>query len=250
MRTILAILWMMAMTLPVSAQDSTATNRLGLSIEYGMGGVAVTDEYISKERYSGSLPYIGVWYGRLIDRQGFQLGFTFQQDPDLENHAVRAEYSRVNLNFDQFYRMKEFRVCSKPASWYFGPSAEYFEYEFISRVSANHNVFSELIMVSVGINSLLEWRFTEKFTASAFIRSNVIGVNSKTHDERQFPDKNSVLQTLLTANNLDGDLAVRYRIVNRFSLGLKGKAQYTRSSGWDRSNAFVNTLLLIVTVHF
>lgn len=243
----------LALVIPFSVfsqEEERPVNRLGLIVEYGLGGVALKDQYISKERYTGTIPFLGVYYGRLDERKGYQLGFTFQKDNELENFAIRAEYMRASLNFDQFFTVKSFLMAGKEAAWHIGPSVEYFEYELTNRFSSNHKAWSELIMASVGINTLLDWQFGKKFTASAFLRSNVIGMSYKTHDERKFPDKNSILQTLVTANNLDAELAVRYKIVKRISLGLKGRAQYTRSTGWDDSNCFVNSLTAFTIIHF
>ena len=250
MKSYLTIILIIVIGLPLFSQESRPLNRLGLNVEYGIGGVALNDQYISKERYTGSLQFIGIWYGRLIERRGWQLGISNQNDSDLENHAIRAEFSRVSVNFDQFFQMKTFNLLAKPASWYFGPSVEYFEYELINRFSSSHKVFTELIMVSMGINAMLDWELTNKLTLSAFVRSNVIGVNAKTHDERRHRDQNSILQTFIKANNLNGDLFVRYRIIKRISVGLKGKAQYTRSTGWEESQNFVNSILLFAIVHF
>lgn len=250
MKKIFFFLPLIILFLPGIAQEQKPVNQTGLIVEYGIGSSAITDEYISNERYTGTMPYIGFWYGRMKPTRGYQLGLTYQDGDDFENYSIRAEFSRVSLNFDQYYRMDQFQLFGKEAAWYFGPSVEYFEYELINRFSSNHKSFSELIMVSMGINALLEWKFAKNFTAAVFLRSNVIGVNHKLHDESKYPDENSKLQTLFTANNLNGDLYVRYQPLRRLSIGLKGKAQYTRSTGWDKSISFTNSILLFAIVHF
>ena len=241
MKTFLSICFVALLSLSLSAQDDTfPLNRLGLTVEYGMGGCAIVDDYISHERYTGTLPYAGIWYNRLHDGRGFRLGITHQEDNDLENYAIRASFMRTAVNFDQIFLMKDFTLFNSPAAWYFGHSVEYFEYELINRFSSSHKVMSELIMVSMGINTSLEVEFTRRLTAGFFLRSNILGVNHKTHDELKYADKMTVLQTLISANNLNADLYARYRVLRRVSLGLAGKAQYTRSSGWDRSVTFTN----------
>jgi hypothetical protein len=236
--------------LPAFGQDSMPVNRLGLTVEYGIGSAAIVDEYISDGRYTGNLPYLGIWYNRLARDQGFRLGLTFQQDTDLENHSIQAELSRINLIYDQLFKVKKFNIAKKPAFWTLGPSFEYFEYELINQFSSTHKGFSEFIMVTLSFNTAVEWDFTKRFTASVFLRTNVIGTSFKTHDEQQYPDENTRLQTLFTANNLNMDLGLRYRLMPRISLGLKGKAQYTRSTGWNPSQMFVNSLLLYTIIHF
>jgi hypothetical protein len=47
----------------LSAQDSLTQKSIvpeGITVEYGIGSYAVTDEYISAEKYSGSLPYYSI----------------------------------------------------------------------------------------------------------------------------------------------------------------------------------------------
>ncbi len=242
---------MVILSMPLKAQDNTyPLNRLGLTVEYGVGGCAVVDQYMSKERYSGNQSYIGVWYNRLHNGRGFRLGITQQEGSDLENYAIRASFTRAALNFDQVFLMKEFTLFGQPAGWYLGPSVEYFEYELIHRFTSSHKMMSELIMVSLGFNTFLEWDFTNRFTAGFLMRSNVLGVNHKTHDELRYPDKMSTLQTFFSANNILADLNIRYRVFKRLSLGFSGKAQYTRSTGWDESQSFTNSVLAFVIVHF
>ncbi len=251
MKTNLVIVLLMAVSFSLHSQDEVKPiNRLGLTVEYGLGGVAVKDDYLSGERYTGTTPFLGVWYNRLNDRKGFQLGFTFQKDDQLENNAIRASFLQASLIYDQLFNIKSFALFRQPAIWYFGPSVEYFEYELVNRFASNHKAFSELIMASMGIATLVECQFADRFMASLFLRSNIIGANHKTHDELKYPDKNSVLQTFITANHLVVDLSLRYKVLKRVSLGLKGKAQYIRSTGWDESYAFTNSILVLGIIHF
>lgn len=233
-----------------STQEEKKINRTGLIVEFGMGSTAIVDEYISNERYSGSLPYIGIWYGRQNTSKGFLLGFSNQESDQLMNNSIRANFDRVSINFDQYFSLKGFKLAGKEANWYLGPSVEYFEYELANQFTSTHKSYSELVMLSMGINSLLDWQFANKFSASLFVRSNVIGVNYKDHDESKYPDQDSKFQTLITANNINADLYLQYHPLKRLSVGIKGKAQYTRSTGWDESESFANSLILFVTIHF
>ena len=72
MKASLIILLLTVTGLSVTAQEkSLPVNALGLMVEYGIGRVAIQDEFISAERYTGTLPYIGIWYGRLEEKKGF-----------------------------------------------------------------------------------------------------------------------------------------------------------------------------------
>jgi hypothetical protein len=49
----------------------------GITQEYGIGNYAVTDEYISKEKYSGTLPYYKVGWANQHEDYVYHLGTGF-----------------------------------------------------------------------------------------------------------------------------------------------------------------------------
>ncbi len=231
------------------AQKEKFKNPLGLTIEYGIGSTAIVDEYISQERYTGSMPFIGFWYGRVHEKSAYQLGLTFQQGENYKNYATTADFTRVSLNYDLFYSVKKFTLFTKSAVFSLGPSAEYFEYEFNTNFVGNYSAFSELIMVSLGMNLGVDYYISERFTTNLFLRTNILGVSAKTHDSRRFEDMDTKFLSLFTTNNINFDLSGKYKLLKFLSAGLKLKGQYTRSSSWDPSMTFTNSVLLFVTFH-
>lgn len=233
----------------IFAQKEKFNNPYGIIIEAGIGNTAIVDEFISQERYSGSLPYIGFWYSRQHEKSAYQVGLTYQNSESLENYNVRAVFSRVSLNYDLFYPVKHFKMFHKPAVFSLGPSIEYFEYEFSSNFTSSHRCFSELIMASLGMNFLLDYQISRKFSAGLFLRTNILGVSAKTHDNNKFEDMDTIFLGLIAANNINADLLVNYRIWNFISAGIKFKAQYTRSTSWDPSKNFTNSIIPFITIH-
>ncbi len=249
MKKSIAIIIILISTAQLYSQENKTRNPLGLTIEYGIGSSAIMDKYISQERYTGTLPYISVWYGRVHEKSAYQVGLTFQQDPDFKNHAITAELNRVSLNYDLFYKVKEMNVFDKPATLYIGPSMEYFEYELFNHFASNHWTFSEFIMVSLGMNFTLDYHITDRFSTKFFLRTNVLGSTFKTHDDRKYKDKNNQFMTFFSANNINVDVMAKYKILKFLSTGFKLKGQYTRSTGWDDSQTFTNSALLCVIIH-
>lgn len=231
------------------AQKERIKNSLGLTIEYGIGSTAIVDEYISQERYTGSMPIIGFWYGRVHEKSAYQVGIIFQQGDKYENYATNADFTRVSLNYDLFYSVKEFSLFHKPVTFLLGPSVEYFEYEFNSNFVGNYSSFSELIMASLGMNFALDYIISERFSTNLFLRTNILGVSAKTHDSRRYEDMDTKFLGLFSANNINGDLSAKYKLLKFLSAGLKFKGQYTRSISWDHSKTFTNSVLLFITFH-
>ena len=59
-----------------SAQDSTSSHALfsnGLTLSGGIGYIAVCDEYISGDKYTGALPLCGVTWSKYHETYDFRL---------------------------------------------------------------------------------------------------------------------------------------------------------------------------------
>lgn len=50
----------------------------GISIGYGQGIISVKDEYISKEKYSGTVPYFNIEWVRFRNKNAYRLEFVQQ----------------------------------------------------------------------------------------------------------------------------------------------------------------------------
>ncbi len=68
----------------------------GLAIEYGMGYFAVTDEYISGAKYSGTLPYVAVNWSRIHETYGYRMEFLYRSSSDIKNYNVSLRLSKVH----------------------------------------------------------------------------------------------------------------------------------------------------------
>ncbi len=78
----------------LSAQDSLNQKVIypdGISLEYGIGSYAHTDEYISKEKYSGNLPYYKAGFTNHHENYVYQIGIEFRSASNIKNYNVSAE---------------------------------------------------------------------------------------------------------------------------------------------------------------
>jgi hypothetical protein len=97
MKTVLTLIVFTAsiiITSPASAQDTVDNETVlpsGIFVGYGLGSYSVKDEYISKERYSGTLPYFDVEWVRLHDRWTYRLEFEYRNSSDISNNNISAE---------------------------------------------------------------------------------------------------------------------------------------------------------------
>lgn len=79
----------------------------GISIEYGMGSYSVKDEYISKEKYSGTLPYYSFGWARKHNKYVYRLEMAYRNSNDLYNYNVSTEINWFTLNQRFLYPLKK-----------------------------------------------------------------------------------------------------------------------------------------------
>ena len=85
---------------PIYAQDSLIHKTIfpeGITLEYGFGDFTVTDEYISQEKYSGTLPYYKAGWANQHDDYIYHLGFEYRFSSEIENFNVSADVYQFSL---------------------------------------------------------------------------------------------------------------------------------------------------------
>ena len=103
----------------VSAQDTLnyATEfPSGIFISYGLGSYSVKDEYISKEKYSGTLPYFNVEWVRFHEKHAYCLEFEYRSSSEISNNNISAKVEQFTFNQDFIYSIGSFSIFSKRMS--------------------------------------------------------------------------------------------------------------------------------------
>lgn len=102
----------------------------GIAVHGGIGWLAVRDEYISKERYAGLLPYSAIGWSRFHETYGYNLALEYRYGSAMKNHNVSAQITEFSLNLDYLYPVGEFALFSRDVLAYLGPSPELFLHLF------------------------------------------------------------------------------------------------------------------------
>ena len=238
-------------TFQTSAQDTLNRNTLfpsGIFLGYGRGFYAVKDEYISKEKYSGSIPYYNLEWVRFHNRNGYRLEFEYWKTTDIANNNISAEAQQFNFNQDFFYPIGNFSLFSRNVYAYLGPSVQLFYYEIYYHF-VNPGTFisptTRGIMGSLGVNTELVYHINNKLKIEGLLRSNLISIAGKKIDERKYENEpGPKLLSVFTATKLDADLSLRYYLIDRISLSLGYKFDLSRINKWDPYIAVSNNIIL------
>ncbi len=94
----------------------------GAAFTWGVGPVSLQDEYISGERYSGSLPSFSARWARFHGRSGFRVGMELPSSSDVWSHRVSTAVTEFALDLDFLYPAGSISLGSRRAFLFVGPS--------------------------------------------------------------------------------------------------------------------------------
>ena len=172
-------------TLQSLAQDTLTHKSVfpaGISVSYGQGSYSVKDEYISKEKYTGSIPYYNIEWVRFHNQNGYRLQFEYWKSTNISNNNVSAEVQQFNYNQDFIYPLGSFSFLAHPVYAYLGPSVQVFYYEIYYHFVAPGTFITPTsfgTIGSLGINAEFIYPFGNKFSMEGLLGSNFVSFSRK-----------------------------------------------------------------------
>lgn len=128
-----------AIAQPSRAADNLLVN--GIYVRGGVGYLAIRDEYISEERYSGALPSFELSWLRADSSSAYRLGIGYIGSSTISNNNVSAQVMQTGLNFDFLYSVGRFRLLDRDVFLYAGPSADIYLYYRQQNIATGGNAF-------------------------------------------------------------------------------------------------------------
>ncbi len=110
-------------------QDSLKCQRTfpsGITIEYGFGNYSLKDEYISKEKYSGTLPYYSIGWARHHEAYVYRLDMSYRNSNNIKNYNVTTNITQFTVNQGFLYPLSNISIFQKNLYLWFGSSTEFF----------------------------------------------------------------------------------------------------------------------------
>jgi hypothetical protein len=254
MRKLALILLQCAVTFWTFAQDSTQRHCAfadGLGIRVGIGHSAIRDEFISDEKYSGSLPYVGLSWSRFHGAYGYRLIFEFERSASVKNHNISAQITEATFDLEYLYPVGNFLLLSNDLALLVGPSAEFFLHfrnqNMASGGSSLFNALSFSSLLSAAAKAEAYYPLNDVFQIDFGARLSILSLGARMIN----PEKKDVsavkVLTVLSSIRLSTEIAVRYRIANPLTLALVYQFKYTRIAGWDLFLSGSDTFIAAIT---
>ncbi|MFC2126575.1 hypothetical protein ACFLU5_17430 [Bacteroidota bacterium] len=209
----------------------------GISVKLGLGSFSLKDEYISNEEYSCTMPYLNINWVRFHSKNAYRLELEYRYSENISNNNISALGGQAVFNQDFIYPIGNFSLFSRNVYAYLGPSVQVFYYEYLYHFVIPGTFISPEtsgLIGSLGINTQFIYPISQKLGIEAFLRSNLISITGKEHDEMEFEgETNPALVSVFTATKFDFDLSARYYLFKRFSASLGYKFDLSRINKWD-----------------
>ncbi len=226
----------------------------GLSVSGGIGHFAITDEYLSQERYSGSLPYFDVsWLGG-SDTTAYRLGLEYRHSAGVRNYNVSAGVTQASLNLDFMYYAGAFSFLGRNVFAYVGPSSRIYLYYRQQKIAdggdALFNAYSFAMLLSGGINSRLVVPLTQVLSAELAGELDLISFGARIPD--MYDQNSSAVRfvTLLSGACGNTQLLLRYDLTRSVSISGGYRFEICQNSSWSYLISASDNVVLQATCRF
>lgn len=239
----------------IIAQDSLSHDNIfpkGISLGYGIGNYAVTDKYISKEKYSGSLPFYEISWIKPHTNYIYHLSINYQNSAKIKNNNVSTDIYQFSINQGFNYALPKFTLFDKEAYTYLGPSTELFFYYNQQNIAVSGFDYAQsyAMLISGSINFHLYYLLTKDFNIEGSLGFSIISLGFRMVDMEETDDSPVKILTLFSGTNLNIKLGIRYFMLNNLSLKASYLFHFTRISSWNPLLAASDNIVFTMTYGF
>ena len=224
----------------------------GVSLEYGIGSYAVTDEYISKEKYSGSLPYYSIGWSNQHSNYVYHLGIDYRYSSDIKNNNVSTDIYQFTLNQGFDYALPKFTLFNNDAFLYLGPSTELFFYYNNQNIAVSGFDYAQsfALLISLGVSSELYYRLSNNFYIETSLDFDLLSLGFRMVDSEETDESPVKLLTVISATNTVFRFGPRYYLLNNLSIKAAYLFNLTRINAWEPLLSASDNVVFTLTYGF
>ena len=232
--------------------DLNSTFPEGITIEYGIGNYAVIDDYISTEKYSGSMPYYRILWTKTHDDYVYHLGIDYQYSSDIKNNNVSTDIYQFTLNQGFDYALPKFTLFNNDAFLYLGPSTELFFYYNNQNIAVSGFDYAQsfALLISLGVSSELYYRLSNNFYIETSLDFDLLSLGFRMVDSEETDESPVKLLTVISATNTVFRFGPRYYLLDNLSIKAAYLFNLTRISAWEPLLSASDNVVFTLTYGF
>ena len=232
---------------PCFAQDSTSYQTVfpsGIDLQYNTGYVAVRDDYLSDERYGGSLSGFALQWSRYHETYGFRIGMFYQHTSRVTDYNVSADVTLSGFHFVDLYPVGTFDLFDKRVFLSLGPCADVFVYDRLQNMAENYAFKSNASLFSLGGRAETIIQLGGGFQADGGVQLSLFSLVGGTNS--------GDTKLLMPWGGLQGEaeIGARYYLIKCVSLRAGYDLQIMRINSWDYILASSDNGFLSLAYHF
>ena len=222
----------------------------GFALALGTGPYAVHDDYLSHERYTGALSYLRASWTHVGQGKGYRLAFGYDGSGDVSNHTVSARIDHAELNVDYFHRVGRFRLLSRDAQLFVGPTGGFALY--VNQPDVSGNVLDLMVsfaaLLSAGANAQAVLPVSRRLHVTGSLRTTVLSMALRMVDLVGEDESPVGLLTPLKGFSSTVGLDARYSLLSHVAVGVGCELVMLRIRSWDKLASAGNNLFVQLTV--
>ena len=191
----------------------------GISIKYGLGSYSVKDEYISKEKYSGKLPYYSFGWARKHNKYVYRFEMEYRNSNKINNYNVSSDITQLRLNQGFLYPLRKKLLFQKDLFIWLGPSTDFFLYYSKPYIAVTGFDYAQSFagLFSLGFNADVIYPLNQNFQLESSLRLAVLSLGWRMVDSEEDDQSPVKPLTLFSGLTYSFNLGARYYIFNQFS---------------------------------
>jgi hypothetical protein len=255
-KKIMAILYYPLIGLiPLFAQENITKQSIfpaGISVEYGKGQYSVRDEYISREKYSGTIPFYKVQWSRHHLNYNYLLELSYQNSSEIKNNNISAKIYQFLLSQSFLYPVSIHNIFSRDLYTFIGPMTEFYFYYNKPEIAVSGFDYAQSAagLFSLGLSIHTVYPLYDKLKLEGIFKLSVLSMGIRLIDSEEEDVSPVKLLSLLAGTHASLNAGVRYSITENFSVKAAYQFQLTRITSWDPLLSASDNILLTITCGF
>lgn len=235
-----------------NSNDKKTSFPEGITFEYGIGNLALTDEYISSEKYSGPIPYYSIAWASQHTDYVYHLKLDFSNSSDIKNYNVSTDIYQFTLNQGFSYALPEFTIFDKNLNMYIGPTTEIYFYYNRQNIAVSGFDYSQsfLVLISGGICSELYYKLWDDLNVEGTLEFSLLSLGLRMVDMEETDEQPVKILSLFSGTNLVFKFGPRYYLFDNLSVKASYLFHFTRVSSWEPLLSASDNVILTLTYGF
>jgi hypothetical protein len=224
----------------------------GVSVEYGFGSLSMRDEYISKEKYTGALPQMGISWSRSHETYLYHLSLDYHSSSEISNYNVSTDVYQFTLRQSFLYPLSQTSLFSRDLFVFLGPStsAHVFYNNPQIAVSGFDYAQSFAVLLSLGLHTDLILPMGHGVQAEGGLQFSALSLGIRMVDDEEEDVSPVKPLTVFSGTDLKLLVGARYRLTSGFSLKASYGLFVTRISSWEPLLTVSDNLIMTLTYGF